>query len=129
MNTDVSFEQLNRITGDIIGAAQRVSSGLGCGFLEKVYENALALELRRNGHRVSQQHAVDVRYLQEIVGQYYTDLLVDGCVVVELKSVPSLGNNHRAQCLNYLRATGLRLSLLLNFGRPRLQYERVIHGY
>ena len=115
MNTDSSDERLNRITGSIIGAAQAVSSELGSGFLEKVYENALAFELRRRGHEVAQQKAVDVRYRQEIVGQYFADLVVDRCVLVELKAVAGLEKIHRAQCLNYLRATGLRISLLLNF--------------
>jgi len=129
MNTDFSDEGLNRITGSIIGAAQAVSSELGSGFLEKVYENALAFELRRRGHEVAQQKAVDVRYRREIVGQYFADLVVDRCVLVELKAVAGLEKIHRAPCLNYLRATGMRISLLLNCGRPRLQYERVIHGY
>ena len=128
MNTDTATE-LNEITNAIIGAAQTVSTALGCGFLEKVYENALALELRMQGHDVRQQYAVDVRYREEIVGDYVADLVVDGKVVVELKAMPCLDAIHKAQCLNYLRATGLRLALLLNFGRPRLEVRRVISGY
>ena len=129
MNTDVCYEQLNDVTRAVIGSAQKVSSTLGCGFLEKVYENALAVELRCRGHEARQQYPVEVRYRQEIVGHYLADLLVDKCVVVELKATSGLDKAHRAQCLNYLRASGLRVSLLLNFGRPRLQYERIIHGY
>jgi len=125
MNT----EELNEITRAIIGAAQRVSGTLGCGFLEKVYENSMVIELRRKGLRVSQQHAVHVRYESEIVGEYVADLIVDDAVVVELKASPMLEPVHKAQCLNYLRATGLRLALLLNFGRPKLEVRRIVSGY
>ena len=128
MNTD-DVAGLNEITEAIIGAAQTVSGILGCGFLEKVYENALALELRRRGHEVQQQHPVDVRYREEIVGGYVADLIVDRKVIVELKATPCLEAIHKAQCLNYLRATGMRLALLLNFGRPRLEARRIISGY
>jgi GxxExxY protein len=120
MNTENTAE-LNVITGAVIGSAQTVSSVLGCGFLEKVYENALALELRARGHGVRQQHAVDVRYRGQIVGDYVADLIVDQQVVVELKAITCLDPIHKAQCLNYLRATGMRLALLLNFGRPKLE--------
>ena len=129
MNTDNRDRNLNAITEAVIGAAHRVSNGLGCGFLEKVYENALALELRLAGHNVQQQHAVDVRYRTEIVGNYVADLLVDNEVIVELKVADILGRLHRAQCLNYLRASGKRLALLLNLGRPKVDVERVISGY
>lgn len=129
MNTDTSDEKLNLITGAIIGAAQAVSNILGCGFLEKVYENSLAVELRRRGHVVRQQFSVEVRYKTEIVGEYVADLLVDDCVIVELKSMPMTERIHRAHCLNYLRATGLRFALLLNFGRPRLEVHRIVSGF
>src|ERR1700716_3877532 len=128
MNTENATD-LNEITSAIIGAAQTVSAALGCGFLEKIYENALALELRLRGHEVRQQQAVDVRYRQEIVGDYVADLIVDRRVIVELKAMPCLEAVHKAQCLNYLRATGMRLALLLNFGRPKLEVRRVISGY
>ena len=126
MNTDTSVEKLNLTSSVIIGTAQAVSNALECGFLEKVYENSLTIELRRRGHAVRQQFPVQVRYRSEIVGEYVADLLVDECVIVELKAMPITGNIHRAQCLNYLRATGLRLSLLLNFRRPRLEVHRVV---
>jgi GxxExxY protein len=129
MNTDTSDEKIDLITSAIIGAAQEVSNRLGCGFLEKVYENSLAVELRRRGHIVRQQFAVAVRYKTEIVGQYVADLLVDDCVIVELKAMPMTERIHRAQCLNYLRATGLRFALLLNFGRPRLEVHRIVSGF
>ena len=124
----MNADELDRISHSIIGAAQRVSSTLGCGFLEKVYENSLAIELRRRGHDVRQQQHVDVRYDNEIVGEYVADLIIDREVVVELKAILGLEPLHKAQCLNYLRATGLRLALLLNFGRPKLEVRRVVSG-
>jgi len=125
MNTDESLQDLNAITGAIIGAAMKVSSTLGVGFLEKVYENAMVIELTRKGHGVKQQQPVQVRYEREVVGEYFADLIVDDRVVVELKVARSLDRAHQAQCLNYLRATGFRLALLLNFGCPRLEYHRI----
>jgi GxxExxY protein len=128
MNTDIRDEAVNLITGSIIGAAQTVSNVLGCGFLEKVYENALALELRQRGHKVQQQFPAEVRYRNEIVGLFIGDLLVDDEIIVELKVAARLDRDQRAQCLNYLRATDHRLALLLNFGRPRIEVDRVIWG-
>ena len=127
MNTDEHgcFARTNRITGQIIGAAHTVSNTLGCGFLEKVYENALTVELRRSGLIVEQQKEIQVRYREEIVGVYVADLLVGGSVLVELKAAFALDRNHRAQCINYLRATRHRICLLLNFGVPRLAVERI----
>ena len=127
MNTDEhrSFDsKSNVITRRIIGAAQTVSNLLGCGFLEKVYENALVVELKRAGLRVDQQREVQVRYRDEIVGIYIADLIVEDCILVELKSSFALDRVHRAQCINYLRATRHRICLLLNFGLPRLEVER-----
>ena len=118
---------LNEITERIIGCAYTVSNGLGCGFLEKVYENALAHELTGAGLRVEQQKAVQVRYDGVVVGDYVADMMVDGCVLVELKSVKGLDDIHMAQCLNYLKATGLNVCLLLNFGVPKVQVRRVVN--
>ena len=83
-----------------------VANTLGSGFLEKVYENALALELREAGFAVEQQRGITVRYKGILVGEYFTDLLVEGAVLIELKTVEALDRAHRAQCINYLRATG-----------------------
>jgi GxxExxY protein len=116
------------VTEAIIGAAFRVSNTLGCGFAEKVYENALAVELRSSGHEVEQQRPIEVRYKTEIVGLFQPDLVVDRTVVVELKACPGLDRLHRAQCLNYLRASGLHIGLILNFGRPRVDFLRVAVG-
>jgi len=122
-------QELDRLTAQVIGAAQRVSSVLGEGFLEKIYENALLLELKKRGVRVEQQRPVHVRYDGEIIGDYVTDLLVEDRVVVELKAVTVLDRVHRSQCVNYLRATGLPVCLLLNFGCRRLEVRRIFHNF
>jgi GxxExxY protein len=96
-----------------------VANTLGCGFLEKVYENALATELRMAGLAVKQQHGITVTYKGVAVGEYLVDLLIEDAVLIELKTVRTRDRAHRAQCINYLRATGRHLCLLLNFGAPR----------
>ena len=126
---DQTRRALNDLTWKIIGAAHKVSRTLGVGFLEKVYENALCVELRKRGLSVEQQKPVEVRYEQEIVGAYVTDVLVDGRVIVELKAQPALDRNHHAQCVHYLRATGFSLCLLLNFGRPHMEIRRIVHHF
>jgi GxxExxY protein len=119
---------VNRLLERIIGCAFQVLNTLGAGFLEKVYENALAHELRRAGLTVAQQQGVTVIYDGVVVGEYSVDLLVEQTVIVELKAIKALDNVHTAQCLNYLKATGLHLCLLLNFGKPRLEIQRIAHG-
>ena len=125
MNTDVGLIGEKDLSRSVIGAALRVSNSLGVGFLEKVYENALAIELRLCGHEIEQQRAIEVRYRGEIVGIYQADLLVDDQLVVELKVADALSAIHKAQCLNYLRATGLGTGLVINFGRPHLEVRRI----
>jgi len=112
----------------IIGCAMIVSNALGSGFLEKVYENALAHELRKVGLAVAQQRGIVVRYDGIIVGDDAVDLLVEESVLVELKATKTVADIHRAQCINYLRGTGLHLCLLLNFGNPRLAIQRIVPG-
>jgi GxxExxY protein len=128
MNADDFHKRINVLTDRIIGAAQQVSTCLGCGFLEKVCENALRVELQRTGLRVEQQRSIEVRYREEIVGRYLADLVVEDSVVVELKAAGAIERIHEAQCMNYLRATGHRICLLLNFGRPRLEIRRIVLG-
>ncbi len=123
MNTD--DPSLNKLSERIIGCAFTVSNALGVGFLEKVYENALAHELRKAGLSVQQQYAMAVRYDGVIVGEYIADFLVEKLILVELKVVRALDDIHIAQCMNYLRATGLRLCLLMNFARPRVEIKRI----
>jgi GxxExxY protein len=122
-------EKLNQITERIIGCAFTVSNTLGSGFLEKVYENALAHELRQTGLTVEQQHPIKVYYDEVVVGDYLADLLVDDYVLVELKAIKALGDIEMAQCLNYLRATGLRICLVLNFRKPRVQVKRIVQDF
>lgn len=96
--------------------------------MEKVYENALAHELRKAGLAVAQPHGVTVHYDGIVAGEYVVDLLVEGTIIVELKAIRVLENIHTAQCINYLKATGMPLCLLLNFGKPRLEIHRLAHG-
>jgi GxxExxY protein len=126
MNTDKHRCDLglDELTERIIGCAYAVSNTLGCGFLEKVYENALAIELRKAGLKAVQQHIVKVKYAGAVVGDFSADILVEGRVIVELKAVDALAQIHVAQCLNYLKATGLRVCLLINFGKPKVQIKR-----
>jgi len=104
------------ITDRIIKAAFKVHNELGFGFLEKVYQNAMVVELRSAGLHVAKEVATDVYYQNELVGQYYADLIVEQSVILELKSVATLSKNHEVQLVNYLKATGLEVGLLINFG-------------
>ena len=109
MNAD--SKHLDEISEPVIGYAFTVANTLGAGFLEKVYENALAHELTKAGLTVTQQIAIGVEYDGVTVGTYVADLLVEDAVLVEIKAVRALDTNHDAQCLNYLRATGLTVCL------------------
>ena len=126
MNADKAF--LNAAAERVIGCAFTVSNTLGSGFLERVYENALAHELRKAGLVVARQHPVQVFYDGVVVGDYAVDLLVEASIIIELKAVRVLDRIHTAQCLNYLKATGFRLGLLLNFGNPRLEIRRLANN-
>jgi len=129
MNADMSQSEMNELTEKVIGCAFAVSNALGCGFLEKVYENALAHELRKAGLKVEQQHGITVHYDGVAVGEYAADLLVAGVLLLELKAVKDLDDVHLAQCLNYLKATNLRLCLLMNFGKPKLEVRRIANNF
>ncbi len=118
-------ERINEITEKIIGCSFTVANKIGSGFLEKVYENALAYELRKSGYHSEQQKLLKVYYDRVVVGTYSPDLLVEDLVIVELKTVNRLENIHRAQCLNYLNATGLGICLLINFGNPTVDVKRI----
>ena len=110
----------------IIELALKVHNELGCGFLEKVYENALMILLDREGIPAKQQAPVDVCFQNKVVGQYFADILVDNELILELKTVDTIANIHKAQVLNYLRATGIKLGLVLNFAKPRLEDKRLV---
>lgn len=119
-------EFLNSLAEQVVGAAYEVSNTLGAGFLEKVYERALTVECRQRGIRALSQAPIAVTYKGVQVGEYFADILVEDALIVELKCVAVLSNDHLAQCLNYLRATGLHLALLLNFQRPKVEWKRVV---
>jgi GxxExxY protein len=125
MNADEN--RLNEITERVIGCAYVVANTLGTGFVEKVYENSLAYELRKAGVTVEQQRAIKVHYDGVIVGDFVADLLVQEVVLVELKAVKALDDVHIAQCLNYLKATKLKVCLLINFGTPKVQIRRIVN--
>ena len=110
--------------GCVIGLAMKVHSALGAGFLEAVYKNALALEMRRVGLHVEPEKPIRVMYEGEPVGLFTADMLVDGRLIVEAKAVHALVKAHEVQLVNYLTATGIDEGLLLNFGAPRLEYEK-----
>lgn len=117
-------EKLNALTERIIGCAFKVANTLGCGFLEKVYENALAHELKKNGLLVEPQKRISVIYDGIIVGDFCADLLVEDTIILELKATKEHHDVFTAICLNYLKATGKPICLLLNFGMPRLDIKR-----
>jgi GxxExxY protein len=129
MNSDEKRAELNQLCERVIRCAYQVANTLGAGFLEKVYENALAHELRTNGIKAAQQHPIQVRYDGVVVGEYLADLLVESNLVVELKAAKALDEIHMAQCLNYLKATDLTLCLLMNFATPRIEIKRIVHHF
>ncbi|REJ77578.1 MAG: GxxExxY protein [Acidobacteria bacterium] len=125
LGRDKEFNRINKITEKIIGCAFKVSNTLGTGFLEKVYENSLAIELSKHKLHVERQKPIDVFYEKEVVGSFFADLLVEDEILIELKHARNLDPAHKAQCLNYLRATDLRLCLLINFGKPKIEIKRI----
>jgi GxxExxY protein len=127
MNADE--RRLNELTERIIGCAYEVSNRLGCGFLEKPYENALRIELQLLGLAVLQQHPIPILYRDQIVGEYFADLLVESQIIIELKACKSFDDVHLAQCLNYLKATGIRVCLLINFGKPKIEIKRIVNNF
>jgi GxxExxY protein len=131
MNTDSkpissSILEEGELTEKIIGAAFKVQNALGAGFLEKVYENALSIELRKRGLSIESQKTFPVLYEGTVVGDYKADLVVAGKVILECKAVAALDQVHEAQLVNYLKASGLHIGLLINFGRSKLQYRRLV---
>jgi GxxExxY protein len=116
------------LTKMIIGCAYKVHNALGSGFLEKVYENALKIELEKIGLVVKQQEPINVTYGGQVVGEYFADLWVDGRVVIELKASQMLVKQNEVQLVNYLAATGIDCGLLLNFG-PSVEVKRKFREY
>jgi GxxExxY protein len=114
------------LTEKILKGAFAVHNALGCGFLEKIYSNALLVELRQMGLGCEQEVPFKVLYKGAVIGDYCADLVIGRRVLVELKACAGLEGVHEAQILNYLKASGIRVGLLMNFGRPKLQYRRFI---
>ena len=114
------------LTFAVIGAAMEVHKFLGPGFLEAVYQSALARELTLRGIAFEQQVRLPVSYKDVLVGEYIADFIIDGKLIVEIKAVSNFNSQHQAQAMHYLAATGLRLALLLNFGARSLEHRRVI---
>jgi GxxExxY protein len=127
MNADE--RRLNEITERVIGCAYRVANELGVGYLEKVYENSLFVDSTMAGLRVVQQQPIIVKYRGAVVGEYIADLLVEDCVIVEVKHARALEDVHIAQCLNYLKATSLKVCLLINFGKSKIEIKRLVRNF
>ena len=117
---------INDVTYAINGAVFEINKILGPGFLEKVYENALVFELEKRGVKAESQVPIKVSYKRKVVGEYVADLLVEDKVIVELKTVEALDKIHGAQLLNYLKATGIRVGMLVNFKHPRAEIKRMV---
>ena len=113
------------ITEKIIKSYFKVYNTLGYGFLEKVYENAFAIELRKNGLEVRCQYPIFVKYGSEIVGEYFADIIVNDIIIIEIKAAKEISDEHECQLINYLKATDIELGLLMNFGKEA-QYRRKI---
>ena len=122
-------ESMDNLAEAVIGAAYEVANHLGGGFLEKVYERALLRELRLRAIPAEARASIRVSYKDECVGEYVADLLVAGRLIVELKCVEQFTNEHLAQCLNYLKATGKHLALLVNFQKTKVEWRRVVHQF
>jgi GxxExxY protein len=128
MNTDERGFS-DPLTEQVLGAVFEVSDTLGAGFLKKVYERALLRELALRGLRTAAQASFAVEYKGLPVGEYFADILVEDALVVELKCVERLANEHTAQCLNYLRASGRTVCLLVNFQKPKVEGKRIVQGF
>lgn len=113
------------LTRMIIEACFEVSREMGVGFVEAVYENALLVALRQKGLKVEQQIPLKVRFRNVVVGEFRVDVLVEEKVLLELKAVSRIAPEHKAQTINYLKATGIEVGLLINFGAPKVEYYRL----
>ena len=124
---DTEEHRSDELTERILAAIFEVASTLGAGFLEKVYERALLQELAARGLKAKGQVSYRVSYKGHPVGDYYGDIVVEEQVLLELKCVDRLASEHMAQCLNYLRISGLRVCLLVNFQKPKLEWKRIVN--
>jgi len=122
-NTEFLYKE---ITEQIIGAAFEVYKVLGYGFLEKVYHKALVVELKLRRLPIEEEYAIKVIYKNETVGEYYADIFVERKVIVEIKVDDKYNSQHEAQLLNYLKATGIKIGLVINFGKSKCEFKRLI---
>jgi GxxExxY protein len=122
-------DSLNALFEEVVGAAYEVSNTLGTGFLEKVYERALAKELTLRGIPVRPQVPYQISYKGHAIAEYVADLVVDDRLLVEMKCVNALAKEHLAQCLNYLKASNLPLALLINFQHSKVVWQRVVYDF
>lgn len=118
--------KLDQLTYEINGAIFEVNRILGSGFLEKVYENALVFELRKRGIKATSQPPIKVKYKDTIVGEYFADIVADDRVIIELKTVDRIEKIHEAQLINYLKATRLKVGLLVNFKNAKADIKRLV---
>ena len=119
-------EEINALTERIIGAAIRVRKELGLGYLEKVYENAMCVQLREDGIEVAQQQGLIIRYHGQVVGEYVADLVVAKSIIVELKAARAMEPVFVAQAINYLRAANLGVALVMNFEPEKFEFKRIV---
>lgn len=110
----------------IIGLAMEVHRELGYGFLEKVYENALMILFEENKVKAEQQKPLKVIFRETVVGEYIADIIVEDSIIIELKCTANISPVHKAQVSNYLKSTGLKLGIIINFGKEKLEFERVV---
>ena len=113
------------LTSTILSACFEVINELGAGFLESVYEKALLIALHQKGLKATPQVPIAVSFRGQSVGHFYADILVEDAIVIELKAAASLAPEHKAQLINYLKAAGIEVGLLVNFGNPKLEYRRL----
>jgi len=121
--------RLDQLSSAIIGSSFEVANVLGRGFVERVYANALSIELEDKGIKVIREHSIKVFYKERPAGDFFADLYIENAILVETKATGSLNNLHMAQCLNYLKASGLSLCLLINFGAPSVQVKRIVNDF
>lgn len=125
---EINMELLEKdLTEKVIGACFDVSNELGSGFLENVYEKALLISLKDKGLKAKGQVPLKVKYKGQIVGDYFADILVEENLVIELKAAKSLTSEHEAQLINYLKASGVKVGLLVNFGKPKVEWKRIVY--
>jgi GxxExxY protein len=125
MSTDKKIYNKD-ISDKLIGCSFVVYNRLGYGFLEKVYENSLKIELEESGINVKQQYPIKVYYKSKIVGEYRADLFINDCIIVELKAERIYNPNHEAQLLNYLKATKIKVGYIINFGKEKVEFKRLV---